>query len=91
MLSKLVSTVPAVFLFKLIIAAMSASQAESTWLALAMASTFAGNLTVLVSVASLIVVENAGKAGVTISFWEYSRVGIPVTLVTLAMGWFGWP
>jgi Na+/H+ antiporter NhaD/arsenite permease-like protein len=85
-LSNLVSNVPAVLLFKPIIAAMPASQAESAWLALAMSSTFAGNLTVLGSVANLIVVENARKEGVTISFWEYCRAGIPVTLVTLAMG-----
>jgi Na+/H+ antiporter NhaD/arsenite permease-like protein len=85
-LSNLVSNVPAVLLFKPIIPALPAAQVEGAWLALAMSSTFAGNLTVLGSVANLIVVENARKAGVTISFWEYCRVGIPVTLVTLTMG-----
>ena len=51
-----------------------------------MSSTFAGNLTVLGSVANLIVAENAGREGVTISFWEYCKVGVPLTILTLAMG-----
>jgi len=53
---------------------------------LAMSSTFAGNLTVLGSVANLIVVETAKREGVTISFWEYCKVGIPVTILTLTLG-----
>ena len=55
------------------------------WLTLAMSSTLAGNLTVLGSVANLIVVERARRE-VEISFWEYAKVGIPVTLATLAIG-----
>jgi Na+/H+ antiporter NhaD/arsenite permease-like protein len=85
-LSNLVSNVPAVLLFKPIIPALPAVNREAAWLALAMSSTFAGNLTLLGSVANLIVVENARKEGVPISFWEYCRVGIPVTLLTLLTG-----
>jgi Na+/H+ antiporter NhaD/arsenite permease-like protein len=59
---------------------------ETAWLALAMSSTFAGNLTVLGSVANLIVVESARREGVTISFWEYCKVGIPLTILTLVLG-----
>ncbi len=55
-------------------------------MALAMSSTFAGNLTLLGSVANLIVVENARREGVNISFWEYCKVGIPLTVLTLALG-----
>ncbi len=88
-LSNLVSNVPAVLLFKPIIPAMPTLHQESAWLALAMSSTLAGNLTILGSVANLIVVENARKEGVTISFWEYCRVGVPVTIVTLLLG-VGW-
>jgi Na+/H+ antiporter NhaD/arsenite permease-like protein len=84
--SNLVSNVPAVLLFKPIIPVMPASAHENAWLALAMSSTLAGNLTVLGSVANLIVVENARREGVTISFWEYCRAGIPITFVTLALG-----
>ncbi len=85
-LSNLVSNVPAVLLFKPVIAAMPEAVHETAWLALALSSTFAGNLTVLGSVANLIVVEQARKEGVTIGFWDYCRVGIPVTLLTLAVG-----
>jgi Na+/H+ antiporter NhaD/arsenite permease-like protein len=56
------------------------------WLLLAMASTLAGNLTITGSVANLIVVERArGEAQIT--FWEYFRVGLPVTILTLVVGW----
>ena len=54
---------------------------------LAMASTLAGNLTILGSVANLIVVEAAREERIAIGFWEYARVGIPITLVTLVFGW----
>ena len=42
------------------------------------------------SVANLIVVENAQREGVTISFWEYCKVGVPLTVLTLTLGiaWF---
>ena len=45
-----------------------------------------GNFTVLGSVANLIVVESAGREGVKISFWEYCKVGIPLTVLTLVLG-----
>jgi Na+/H+ antiporter NhaD/arsenite permease-like protein len=87
-LSNLVSNVPAVLLMEPVLKAVPRAQQETAWLALAMSSTLAGNLTVLGSVANLIVVENAGREGVAISFWEYCKVGIPVTVLTLALGVF---
>jgi len=51
-----------------------------------MSSTFAGNLTVLGSVANLIVVERARREGVTISFWDYMKIGLPLTTLTLGLG-----
>jgi Na+/H+ antiporter NhaD/arsenite permease-like protein len=83
-LSNLVSNVPAVMLFKAIVP--SFHNPHAGWLLLAMASTLAGNLTITGSVANLIVVEKA-RGQAEISFWDYSRVGIPVTLLTLAFGW----
>jgi Na+/H+ antiporter NhaD/arsenite permease-like protein len=83
-LSNLVSNVPAVMLLKSLIP--SFRDPHTSWLVLAMASTLAGNLTFTGSVANLIVVERA-KDEVHIGFWDYSRVGIPVTLATLAVGW----
>ncbi len=85
-LSNLVSNVPAVLLFEPVMKAMPPASQETAWLALAMSSTFAGNLTVLGSVANLIVVENARREGVPVSFWEYCKVGVPITLLTLAVG-----
>lgn len=88
--SNLVSNVPAVLLFKPVIAATS--DPERAWLALAMSSTFAGNLTLLGSVANLIVVENARRAGFEVSFREYLKVGVPVTILTSLVGimWLQW-
>jgi Na+/H+ antiporter NhaD/arsenite permease-like protein len=83
-LSNLVSNVPAVMLLKTLVPAFH--DPHTGWLVLAMASTLAGNLTITGSVANLIVVERA-HGEVHIGFWDYSRVGIPVTLMTLAVGW----
>jgi Na+/H+ antiporter NhaD/arsenite permease-like protein len=86
-LSNLVSNVPAVLLFKPLMDVMP--QKELAWLALAMSSTLAGNLTVLGSVANLIVVENARRAGTELGFVEYLKVGIPLTVLTTVVG-IGW-
>jgi Na+/H+ antiporter NhaD/arsenite permease-like protein len=85
-LSNLVSNVPAVLLFQPIVVAMEPAAQESAWLTLAMSSTLAGNLTVLGSVANLIVVESAMREGVTVSFVDYLKAGVPVTVLTLAVG-----
>jgi Na+/H+ antiporter NhaD/arsenite permease-like protein len=82
-LSNLVSNVPAVLLFKPIYPQIR--QGMSTGLVLASASTFAGNLTLLGSIANLIVVEQARREGIQIRFVDYLKVGLPVTIVTLAM------
>lgn len=84
-LSNLVSNMPAVLLFKTVIPTFG--EPARAWLVLAMASTLAGNLTILGSVANLIVVEQARSAGIQIGFLEYSRVGVPVTGLTLLVGW----
>jgi Na+/H+ antiporter NhaD/arsenite permease-like protein len=55
------------------------------WVTLAVASTFAGNLTIFGSVANMIVLE-LSRERVRIGFWEYARVGIPVTIATSAVG-----
>ena len=84
-LSNLVSNVPAVLLFKSVIPTFG--EPTRAWLILAMASTLAGNLTILGSVANLIVVEEGRDAGIDIGFAEYAKVGAPVTVITLAIGW----
>jgi Na+/H+ antiporter NhaD/arsenite permease-like protein len=84
-LSNTVSNVPAVLLLKPVIPTFA--DPARAWLLLAMASTFAGNLTIVGSVANLIVVEAARAARVEVGFLEYLKVGVPVTVVTLVIGW----
>jgi Na+/H+ antiporter NhaD/arsenite permease-like protein len=55
------------------------------WLLLAMASTLAGNLTITGSIANIIVVERAHDE-VRITFKDYLRAGVPITLLTLTFG-----
>jgi Na+/H+ antiporter NhaD/arsenite permease-like protein len=83
-LSNLLSNVPAVLLLSPVIEDLGGAKRD--WLTVAMASTFAGNLTLIGSVANLIVVEIARKQNVHVSFMTYLIVGIPVTLVTLVIG-----
>jgi Na+/H+ antiporter NhaD/arsenite permease-like protein len=83
-LSNMVSNVPAVMLLKSLVARFA--NPHSAWLTLAMASTLAGNLTITGSVANIIVVERARKEA-AISFLDYFRIGLPVTLLTLLFGW----
>jgi Na+/H+ antiporter NhaD/arsenite permease-like protein len=84
-LSNLVSNVPAVLLFKTVIPTLP--DPTRAWLVMAMASTLAGNLTILGSVANLIVVETARAGRVDIGFIEYAKVGVPLTMATLTLGW----
>jgi Na+/H+ antiporter NhaD/arsenite permease-like protein len=84
-LSNLVSNVPAVLVLKPFLQQLTEHR-ERAWLTLAMSSTLAGNFTIVGSVANLIVVERARKQGVTITFYDYFRVGAPLTIATLVAG-----
>ena len=83
LLSNLVSNVPAVLLFRGLVTQLP--DPNHAWLTLAMSSTLAGNLTVLGSVANLIVIERA-RHEVHIGFWEYAKAGVPLTVISLAVG-----
>jgi len=61
---------------------------ELMWKVLALATTFAGNLTIIGSVANMIVVESA-REHIEVSFWDYARFGIPITILTTAAGVIG--
>ncbi|MFZ0085262.1 MAG: anion transporter [Candidatus Acidiferrales bacterium] len=78
-LSNLVSNLPAVILFRSVVP--SFPNTHYIWLAVASTSTLAGNATPFSSVANLIVLQQAGKK-VKITFWEFARVGLIVTLIT---------
>jgi Na+/H+ antiporter NhaD/arsenite permease-like protein len=83
-LSQLVSNVPATILFVPTLQSIAPDTARSLWLALAAFSTLAGNFTILGSAANVTVLESAPREGIDIGFFEYAKVGAPVTVVTLA-------
>lgn len=83
-LSNIVSNVPAVMLFTPLVPHLP--DPGRAWLALAMSSTLAGNLTVLGSIANLIVIEGARRRGAHVGYGDYLKAGIPVTVLTLAFG-----
>ncbi len=87
-LSNLISNVPAVLLFIPVIKTFA--NPEKWYFVLAMATTLAGNVTLLGSVANLIVAETAKKRGVNLTFVEYLKAGTPIAIITLAFGiiWF---
>ena len=83
-LSNLVSNVPAVLLWIPVVPTLR--EPRFVWLVMAMSSTFAGNLTLIGSMANLIVAERAGARGEPVTFLDYLRVGAPTTILTLAFG-----
>lgn len=76
-LSNIVSNVPAVMLL------LPSASHPLAGPILALASTLAGNLFIVGSIANIIVVDQAEQLGVRITWKEHARVGIPVTLATL--------
>ncbi len=89
-LSNVVSNVPAVMLFRPVVPGLA--DPHQAWLTLAMATTLAGNLTLLGSVANLIVAESARRRGVHLSFLEYLKAGTPIAILTILLGvaWSAW-
>jgi len=83
-LSNLVSNVPAVLMLKPFI--VSLDDPQRAWLVVAMASTLAGNFTLVGSVANLIVAQRAQGAGIPIGFWTYFKAGAPLTVLTILLG-----
>jgi len=85
-LSNLISNVPAVLLLH------PQAHTPSDWYLLAAGSTLAGNLTLLGSVANLIVVEAAAQRGERLGFLEHLRFGFPLTLVLclITAWWIPW-
>jgi Na+/H+ antiporter NhaD/arsenite permease-like protein len=85
-LSNLVSNVPAVMLL------LPFAEHALSGPVLAIASTLAGNLLIVGSIANIIVVDQAGRLGYEIRWQQHARVGIPVTLTTLVFAalwlWF---
>ena len=78
-LSNLVSNVPAVMLL------LPAAHHPQSGPILALASTLAGNLIIVGSIANIIVADQAQRLGIAVGWREHARVGVPVTLATLAI------
>src|SRR5438876_4927359 len=79
LLSNIVSNVPAVMLL------LPLAQHPLTGPLLALVSTLAGNLLIVGSIANIIVVDSAARRGIYIDWHRHARVGVPVTLATLAI------
>jgi Na+/H+ antiporter NhaD/arsenite permease-like protein len=56
---------------------------------LAVANSFGGSAFIVGSVSNIIVVQQAREMGIKIGFWEFARLGIPITLTALA-ALYGW-
>ena len=82
LMSQVVSNVPFTVVM---LPLMKAADSEILWLALASASTLAGNATIIGAMANLIVIETAETKGVKIKFMEFFRIGIVVTIISMLL------
>ncbi|OGO44020.1 MAG: anion transporter [Chloroflexi bacterium RBG_16_60_22] len=86
LLSQLLSNVPLVALYLPVLVQIGASARDM--MALAAGSTIAGNLTLLGAASNIIIIQNAEKrGGATLSFWDFVRVGAPLTVINIAVYW----
>ena len=85
-LSQFISNVPLAALYLPALAHSGAGTPEL--MALAAGSTIAGNMFILGAASNVIIIQNAEKkAGVTITFLEFARVGVPLTLINTTVYW----
>jgi Na+/H+ antiporter NhaD/arsenite permease-like protein len=80
--SQIISNVPFVIL---LVPILKQNNSKLLWLALASSSTLAGNATIIGAMANLIVLELAARSGIKISFIEFLKPGLIVTIITLLM------
>jgi Na+/H+ antiporter NhaD/arsenite permease-like protein len=83
--SQFISNVPFVALFLPIIMQAGGTTAQLT--ALAAGSTVAGNLTILGAASNVIIIQNAEKEGETLTFLEFARAGVPLTIIQIGIYW----
>ena len=85
-LSQVLSNVPLVALYLPVLVQAGATTGEM--MALAAGSTIAGNLTILGAASNVIIIQNAEKrGGTTLTFWEFVRIGVPLTAVNATVYW----
>jgi len=85
LISQFISNVPFVALFQPMI--LQAGETTSQLMALAVGSTLAGNLTILGAASNVIIIQNAEKQGENLTFLEFIRVGVPLTILQLGIYW----
>jgi len=83
--SQFISNVPFVALFQPMV--VQAGGGVPALLALAAGSTIAGNLTILGAASNVIIIQNAERQGITLTFREFLRVGVPLVLIQLPVYW----
>jgi Na+/H+ antiporter NhaD/arsenite permease-like protein len=85
-LSQFISNVPLVALYLPLLMKMGVS--ATGLMALAVGSTIAGNLTILGAASNVIIIQNAEqKSGETLTFWEFFRIGLPLTAINIFVYW----
>jgi Na+/H+ antiporter NhaD/arsenite permease-like protein len=85
-LSQFISNVPLVALYLPVLNGIGSS--AENMMALAAGSTIAGNLTILGAASNVIIIQNAEKTdGVTLTFWDFFRIGLPLTVINTAVYW----
>jgi len=84
-ISQFISNVPFVALFQPMI--LQAGGTTVQLMALAAGSTLAGNFTILGAASNVIIIQNAEKSGETLTFFEFARVGVPLTIIQVGIFW----
>jgi Na+/H+ antiporter NhaD/arsenite permease-like protein len=85
-LSQFISNVPLVALYLPMLMKMGITNAGL--MALAAGSTIAGNLSILGAASNVIIIQNAEqKSAETLTFWEFVRIGVPLTLIDVFVYW----
>lgn len=85
-LSQLLSNVPLVALYLPVL--IQAGAVTKGMMALAAGSTIAGNLTILGAASNVIIIQNSEKkSGATLSFWDFVRIGVPLTVINAGVYW----
>jgi len=56
---------------------------EILWFSIASAATLAGNATIFGAMANLIVIESADEFGIKIKFFQFIKIGLPITIISI--------
>ena len=90
LLSGIIDNIPYVATMSPLVPDLSAGianpvHAEALWWSLALGADFGGNMTAIGASANVVVLGIAKRAGTPISFWEFTRKGAVVTVITIVL------